>query len=78
MSDAVSLTYDKLNKWRGDAVALYSKLGYQVPERFTCDDCGVRTMCRHVYAPANIGGECAAEVKKKAVHKVTTDFNLKQ
>lgn len=76
MSNAVSLTNTQLTQWRRDAVALRERLGAENVNDFTCDECGVKNLCSYVYAPANTGGECAAQVIQKAPREVAADFDL--
>ena len=77
MSNAHSLTNDQLAEYRAQAVQLRAFLNAEDPEDFTCDNCGIRHMCRYVYAPANAQGQCAAEVIQRAPREVTTDFGKK-
>lgn len=77
MRNAHSLTNDQLADYRKQAVELRVLLNAEQPEDFTCDNCGMKHMCRYVYAPANAQGQCAAEVIQRAPREVTTDFGKK-
>jgi hypothetical protein len=51
------LTPDQLATFRKEQIERTREL-IEVPEKFTCDDCGLAGVCKLAWDPFNIRGDC--------------------
>ena len=74
--NAISQSNDSLEILRGLALRARALQGLENEIVFTCDSCGLKNMCRHVYAPGNVGGVCSAADVRRARRYAVSDCGV--